>query len=169
MLIAIQNLFWWAAQYFICHQLLQKMKIPPKLVGISTSFPEPPVTNAHQTKILSDQYTSPQVESRRIGANSMAQSLLIFHFETTARGRYVYTVQIKTNYVRIKRNDSDFSPTEKKSENLHSHTFFIRKNSFYRNDSSNGGASEEVLNPKLSLIRAAKPHLTTKKVRSKIV
>ena len=101
--------------------------------------------------------------------NRLGYCLLIFRFETTARGRYVYTVQIKTNYVRIKRNDSDFSPTEKKSENLHSHTFFIRKNSFYRNDSSNGGASEEVLNPKLSLIRAAKPHLTTKKVRSKIV
>ena len=54
-------------QYFICHQLLQKMKIPPKLVGISTSIPEPPVTNVHQIKILYGQYTSPQLESKRIG------------------------------------------------------------------------------------------------------
>ena len=45
-----------------------KMKIPPKWVGISSSFPEPPVTNAHQIKVWYDQYACPWPESWRIGA-----------------------------------------------------------------------------------------------------
>ena len=61
-----------------------------------------------------------------------------------------------SNQNKLRTNKTEwFSPTETKSENLHSHTFFIRKNSFYRNDSSNGDASEEIVNPELLLIRFA--------------
>ena len=81
------------AQYYIWPLLLHKLKIPPKYVGISTSFPEPPVTNVHQNKVWYDEYICPWPESKRIGAihgqwdqelsdNSDASKKIIFSAQT---------------------------------------------------------------------------------------